>query len=297
MVVSKDEWLKIEYQGTSTSEPDIFTLVYTIHKKVITAPGGTLKPFYNEFAPTVIPTPKLTEQKWTLRAPYEKTISVYYHIIDLLTEPTCSKSSIKIKVPNASENKLITRCDQNLESDLQDHNLNRSLLATSVTNELDLMFQTHDYNEIVYWQDTSGNITVPVPFKGYELFYLFNEDVGDCYFQKRSAFKCGYESIQGNWDIERAAVKMTDTSAYDSILCFNCYLKAVMPLDESNNRVRQVLQSPVIDKSKEFLKFGYQLSANARLYIHLVYENQEPVLLRREPNSKPWRHVTIRLGK
>lgn len=290
VVVSKDEWLKIEYQGTSLNAPDIFTLVYTVHKKVLTAPSGILRPFFNEFASRVIQTPKLTEQKWTLKAPYEKTISLYYHFIDLFADHTCSKSSLKITVPNYDKDTVIKRCDT-LQSDLQDQNLTKSLMVTSETNELNLMFQTHDYNEVVYWQD--GNQTHT--FKGYELFYLFNEDVGDCYFQQRSNFKCGYQSIQGSWNIERASVQMADTSDYNSIICFDCHLKAAIAL--SDDRSKQILLSPVIEKSKEYLKFTYQLSENAQMYVHLVYEDQEPILLRREPKSHLWRHVTVRLGK
>lgn len=290
VVVSKNEWLKIEYQGTSTNQPDVFSLVYTVHKKVLTAPSGILRPFFNEFVSPVIPTPKLTEQKWTLRAPYGKTLSLYYHFIDLFADHTCSKSSLKVTIPNFNEDSMITRCGRFM-SDLQDQNLTKALIATSKTNELDLMFQTHDYNEVVYYQD--GNQTMP--FKGFELFYMFNEDIGDCYFQRRSNFKCGYESLRGSWTIERANVQMADTSDYNSIVCFDCHLKAAMALSDATNK--QILQSPVIDKSKEYLKFTYQLSENAQMYVHLVYENQEPILLRREPASHLWKHVTIRLGK
>lgn len=292
VIISKKNFLQIDYLPSSILEPDTWTLVYSIHKKTLNMPGGILKPFVNDLSSPVILTPKETEQNWVIQAPYEKTISIYYHFIDLLSEEKCSKSAIKIT--NTKDEVLGNYCGR-VENDLTNQNLTEQLLLESKTNELNVQFFTHNYNDIVYWMDAPDT---PILHRGYELFYLFNEDVGDCYFQRKSNLKCGYKSIEGNWVISRAKMGVNNDDEYNNILCFDCYLKSEIPLSDKKT---QVLLSPLIDLKKRFLRFTYKLSVNARLYVHLIYEQNgvetDRFFLKREPSAKRWRHVTLGLGK
>jgi len=239
VMISKDNSLNIEYLPTTTNnELDTFTLVYTIHRKALTSPAGVLKPFINEFTSPVIPTPKQTEQKWILRAPYEKNISVYYHFIDMLPEEKCSKSSLQFF--DDKNRPLLSVCGHRNGELTSVNNLAAQRLIESKTNELALDFQTHDYNEIVYWTDEQ---LMPVLFRGYELFYMFNEDSGDCYFQRRWDLKCGYTTVSGSWAIDSPQMGMvSDTTKmeYKNIICFDCHLKAEIPLQDN---LPQVIES------------------------------------------------------
>jgi len=232
---------------------DTLILDYSIHRKVLTPSAGVLKPIINELISPIVFTPKQTEQRWILRAPYEKTLTIYYRFIDLLAEEECSKSSIKLL--DDKGHLLLNVCDRR-SHDLANTNLSDQRLLQSTTNEVTLSFQTHNYNEIVYWLDEQNR---PVAFRGYELFYAFDEPTGDCYFQKRSDLKCGYTDVSGAWSI--ALPETTRASGdYNSILCLDCYLKAEIPLSKN---LTQVVESPLISRNKQFLRFSYRLTDTA----------------------------------
>jgi len=274
-----------------SSPSDRFSLDYSIHRKVITASVGILKPIINNLVSPVVFVPKQTEQKWTIRAPYQKTLSVYYHFIDLLAEDECSKSSIKLL---DDKNRILLNVCNRRTQDLIDTDLKNQLLVKSTTNEITLSFQTHNYNDIVYSLDEKQ---VPVPFKGYELFYTFDEQTGDCYFQKRSNLKCGYTDVSGSWSVALSENQIVNN--YKQILCLECYLKAEIPFLKD---MIQTIESPLISRDKKFLRFLYKLTGNGQLFINMVYEQNggQPVLIpvRSETlhPAKKWRHATINLG-
>ena len=223
----------------------------------------------------------------------------------MLDEAPCSRSMISFFDSNSSE--VMRKCGS-VDNDLFNKDLNSKLILQSKSNEMAIQFLTHDYNEVIYWTETGLNeSSIYRLYRGFELFYTFVEEAGDCYFQINSNLKCGYEAFSGDWVIHRAAetsVATPEMSKNSELLCFDCSLKAEIPLIGETSQ-SPVLVTSLIRKNKQFMKFSFKLTANANLLIKIVYEKEfvvsgvqtsmpVPVHL---GQAKSWRHVTIRLGR
>ena len=82
IIVSKENIMKIEY--LSGGKFDSFRLEYSFSKNVFTHTCGMIKQVYNNYTHPEIRLPKLTHQKWTLKAPYGKRIGLITKFVDLL---------------------------------------------------------------------------------------------------------------------------------------------------------------------------------------------------------------------
>lgn len=92
VVVSESNTLRVEYLPGQAG--DTFTLAYRLRPRVLVRPAGWLRQYFNEMTKPAIFVPRLTDQQWTIRAPYTKHIALYTKFLDLLNEMPCSKSSV-----------------------------------------------------------------------------------------------------------------------------------------------------------------------------------------------------------
>ena len=93
-VLSKANQIRIEYFPSNVM--DSFNLMYSSVKNVHTDSFGIIKPYYNNYLDDEIFSPKLTDQRWLLRAPYGKQIKLFINRMDLFDEKPCSKASIVV---------------------------------------------------------------------------------------------------------------------------------------------------------------------------------------------------------
>lgn len=319
IIISNKNSLQLDYLPKfelTKFNSDSFSIVYSTHKNILTESIGLLKPFVNDLVTPVILTPRGTEQTRTIRASYGKTINVYTRFYDLLLEEKCSNS--RISFFDGRNQQIAMKCGSlDLENDFQNSNLTKKLLVKSNTNELKMQFKTHNYKDVVYKTENTERelFKLVKPFykklhlikscnvfinhlRGYELFYTFSEDNGDCYFQKNSKLKCGYKDLTGSWNIENTGQL---DKVYKDLVCFNCFLKSEIPLSSIESESRMV--SPVINMKKEYLKIHYELSRNAKLSLHFIYEQDfktgsldRMVFIRNIHSAEALRHITLRLG-
>lgn len=92
VVVSESNTLRVEYLPGQPG--DVFTLTYRLRPRVLTQPAGWIRQYFNEMTKPAIYVPRLTDQQWTVRAPYTKHVALYTKFLDLLHETPCSKSSV-----------------------------------------------------------------------------------------------------------------------------------------------------------------------------------------------------------
>lgn len=92
IVVSQGTALRVEYLPGQAG--DSFVLSYRLRRSVFEQPAGWIRQYYNDITKPEIFVPKLTDQQWTVRAPYTKKIALYTKFLDLLNEIPCSKSSL-----------------------------------------------------------------------------------------------------------------------------------------------------------------------------------------------------------
>lgn len=92
IVVSESNTLRVEYLPGQAG--DSFTIAYRLRRRVLIEPSGWLRQYFNEMTKPAIFVPRLTDQQWTIRAPYTKKIALYTKFLDLLNEVPCSKSSV-----------------------------------------------------------------------------------------------------------------------------------------------------------------------------------------------------------
>ena len=291
IIISKKNSLQLDYLPKfelTKFNSDSFSIVYSTHRNQLTESIGLLKPFFNDLVTPVIYTPKGTDQQRTIKASYGKTINVYTRFYDLLKEEKCSNS--RISFFDARNEQLAMTCGSlDLENDFQNSNLTKKLLVRSNTNELKMQFTTHNYKDVVYNTDREL-------FKGYELFYTISEDNGDCYFQKNSKLKCGYQDLIGSWNVENRG---QINKVYKDLICFDCFLKSELPISSTESR----MVSPVINMKNEYLKLHYELTKNAKLSLHFIYEQDfkaglldKMVYIQNINSVEKLSHVTLRLG-
>ena len=92
MIVAKDNLMRIEY--TQGDINDHFKLVYTYAEKILNRSAGMIRQHNNSYTEPKIFVPKLTDQRWIIKAPYGKQIQLYTRLIGLLYESPCSKAPI-----------------------------------------------------------------------------------------------------------------------------------------------------------------------------------------------------------
>jgi hypothetical protein len=273
VIVSKDNQMKIVYynMNVDVTHPFKVSIYYELRKRVLIEPIGTIDPIYNHKLPIdqVIKVTNPTDQRWTLRAPYNKRISIFTAFTDLMHEEKCSKSFVKFfNVHNNDKNELIiSKCSEERHSDLiPDRQIYDSLnlykekafLLNSTHNQLNVNFVTQDDNAVSV-RSSNGR-----PYEGFQFVYKFIEQPGDCYFTDRSyPFNmCGYENISPNleWAIEEPNNK--DKSFFNSLFCSNCFLTSGLPFrmeNESEEKLSALL-SPKISSSQRYVKFTYKYS-------------------------------------
>lgn len=296
-VISKSNQLRIQYFPSNVI--DTFTLVYSSVKNILTEPFGIIKPYTNS---DEIFSPKLTDQRWLIRAPYGKRINLHANRIDLYDEQPCSKASIKVYENDEKQNDRAF-CGKKINTnELID--LESNYLVKSENNELNVKFVTHDADEAVFFTQLNGNL---VPYEGFELVYVFEEQPGDCYFRQKHTI-CNYTSI-GTIDwIVKQNNQITDEkeSSFSSQICFNCYLKSQLHLEEETVS-SSILVSPIVNKTKEYLKFNYKLTKGSRLLLKLVYSQDYSVeskqvkrfiyLNKLVSTDDAWKTGLIKIGK
>jgi hypothetical protein len=152
-------------------------------------------------------------------------------------------------------------------------------------------------------------------YRGFLFYYAFFESPGDCYFQMRRNFMCGYENIAGpKWtvvgDVQAEAPKDMDEIEFQKHFCTNCYLSAHIPLQSEQPAaasLASILASPVIQRSMLALQFDYRLMNGATLLVILIHNHDymerqfdRSVLLKKvtaqTAAGNAWSRVRVKLG-
>ena len=240
-----------------------FTLKYSLVNKYLTSSSGEIVPHSNN---AEIKSPRFAHQKWTVQAPSNKLINMFVRFVDLVKDNACSPASLSFVEANG-------QVRDNLCGDLYkpDSSLDQLLLFTSNTSEISVLFKTQDSSDVVYHGDKQI-------YQGFQVFYAFVENRGDCYFHKFSDLFCGY--LVENWEIKKA--KRESDSDYEKFFCPNCLASAFIPSISSSpipNKKPQLI-SPTIAKNNRFLRLKYKVGRAAHLNIYFVYDTEY-----REDNS------------
>ena len=205
IVASSGNMMRVEYASGGPS--DSFRLVFTYEARVLDKPCGMIRPHVNAFTQPLISVPKLTDQSWTVRAPYGKQVSVYTRFVDLLGEETCTRARLDFLDANGTA-LVAAKCGhQDIESNAYD--LDTATLLSTRGNELLVRFTTQNTNEVVYANtvqhvddandpqnehDQFAVDTVQV-YRGFLYYYAIVEQPGDCFFQTRKSIMCDYENV------------------------------------------------------------------------------------------------------
>jgi len=289
IVVSNRNILRIQYLTGGIA--DKFVLKYHFAKKVHSSPMGVIKQFFNIYTHPIIEVPRLTDQNWIIRAPYGKHIQIFTKFIDLLIENPCSKSAINFYESNNTRvQSLCGHVSQNLNKiDINNFDLESIRLLSSQSNELHVQFITQNSLDAVYSvpkleskdeADAKMNNVIQ-NYHGFTFYYAFLESTGDCYFQNRKNFFCGYKTLgDSSWNIvgdkeNQISKNPKEEEEIEKIFCKKCYIKSVIPVESKSGKVESALMSPLLDRTKRYLKFNYKLSSSAQLTVSMVYNNEE----------------------
>ena len=263
IIVSRGNSLRIQFeQGTYE---DTFTLVYASSAKILdSAPSGIVSSYFNELTQPMVLVPKLTDQTWSVRAPYSKQIKIESRTFDLLYEDPCSKASVSIY--EANRTRVATQCG------------NAQHRVVSQSSEANIQLTTQNMDEVVYVKNGRNNTVQQSSVKTYEgfkYFYSLIEQPGDCYFFSRQNIMCNYTSIIGDsespkWVIrdesQESRVKMN--REYNSMFCDECYLSVSL---EKPKQRSAVLASPVIESDKGFLRFLMRVVGESKSVLTVKY--------------------------